>query len=156
MTIHTLYAGGSFGRRANKDSDYVLEAAHIVKAIKGSAPVKLVWLREDDMRGSYYRPMFHHRLTAGLDAEGRLVGWRHRLVGQSIVTGSPFAGMIKDGVDPTSTEGASNLPYAIPNMHVDLHTPTDIGVPVLWWRAVGSTHTAFSTECLIDELAQAA
>lgn len=156
VTIHTLYAGGSFGRRANKDSDYVLEAAHIVKAIKGSAPVKLVWLREDDMRAGYYRPMFHHRLKAGLDAEGRLVGWRHRLVGQSIVTGSPFAGMIRDGVDPTSTEGASNLPYAIPNMHVDLHTPTDIGVPVLWWRAVGSTHTAFSTECFIDELAQAA
>jgi isoquinoline 1-oxidoreductase beta subunit len=156
VTINTLYAGGSFGRRANKDSDYVLEAAHIVKAINGSAPVKLVWLREDDMRAGYYRPMFHHRLTAGLDAEGRLVGWRHRLVGQSIVTGSPFAGMIKDGIDPTSTEGASNLPYAIPNMHVDLHTPTDVGVPVLWWRAVGSTHTAFSTECFIDELAQAA
>jgi len=156
VTINTLYAGGSFGRRANKDSDYVLEAAHIVKAINGSAPVKLVWLREDDMRAGYYRPMFHHSLKAGLDANGNLVGWRHRLVGQSIVTGSPFAGMMKDGIDPTSTEGASNLPYAIPNMQVDLHTPADVGVPVLWWRAVGSTHTAFSTECFIDELAQAA
>ncbi|HEY0064145.1 MAG TPA: xanthine dehydrogenase family protein molybdopterin-binding subunit [Telluria sp.] len=156
VTIHTLYAGGSFGRRANKDSDYVLEAANIVKAIKGGAPVKLVWLREDDMRAGYYRPMFHHRIMAGLDSEGRLVGWRHRLVGQSIVAGSPFAGLIKDGVDGTSVEGASNLPYAIPDMRVDLHTPTDVGVPVLWWRAVGSTHTAFSTETFIDELAQAA
>lgn len=154
--INTLFAGGSFGRRANKDSDYILEAAHIAKAIKGRAPVKLVWLREDDMRAGYYRPMFHHKLGAGLDAQGRLVGWRHRLVGQSILTGSPFAGMVKDGIDAVSVEGASNLPYAIPNMHVDLHTPTNIGVPVLWWRAVGSTHTAFSTECFIDELAQAA
>ncbi|SHG73417.1 xanthine dehydrogenase family protein molybdopterin-binding subunit [Massilia sp. CF038] len=156
VTIHTLYAGGSFGRRANKESDYVLEAANIVKAIKGSAPVKLVWLREDDMRAGYYRPMFHHRIMAGLDSEGRLVGWRHRLVGQSIMAGSPFAAFVKDGIDGTSVEGASNLPYAIPNMRVDLHTPTDVGVPVLWWRAVGSTHTAFSTECFMDELAQAA
>jgi isoquinoline 1-oxidoreductase subunit beta len=154
--IHTLYAGGSFGRRASKDSDYVLEAAQIVKAIDGRAPVKLVWLREDDMRAGYYRPLFHHRLWGGLDAQGKLVGWRHRLVGQSIMAGSPFAMMIKDGVDPVSVEGASNLPYAIPNLAVELHTPTNITVPVLWWRSVGSTHTAFSTECFMDELAQAA
>lgn len=156
VRIHTLYAGGSFGRRANKDSDYVLEAAHIARAIKGRVPVKLVWLREDDMRAGYYRPMFHHRLSAGLDQQGRLVGWRHRLVGQSILTGSPFAAMVKDGIDRVSVEGAVNLPYALPNLQVDLHTPTNIAVPVLWWRAVGSTHTAFSTECFVDELAQAA
>ncbi|HJU49760.1 MAG TPA: xanthine dehydrogenase family protein molybdopterin-binding subunit, partial [Pseudogulbenkiania sp.] len=156
VRIHTLYAGGSFGRRANKDSDYPLEAAHIVKAIKGRAPVKLVWLREDDMRAGYYRPMFHHRLTAGLDKQGKLVGWHHRLVGQSILTGSPFAGMVENGIDPVSVEGAANLPYAIPNLLVDLHTPTNIGVPVLWWRSVGSTHTAFSTESFVDELAHAA
>jgi isoquinoline 1-oxidoreductase beta subunit len=77
-------------------------------------------------------------------------------VGQSIVAGSPFAEGIKDGIDPTSVEGAAELPYAIPNMLVELHTPTDIGVPVLWWRSVGSTHNAFSTECFIDELAQSA
>jgi isoquinoline 1-oxidoreductase beta subunit len=156
VRINTLYAGGSFGRRAGKDSDYILEAAHIVKAIGGRAPVKLVWLREDDMRGGYYRPMFHHRLRAGLDEQGRIAGWRHRLVGQSILAGSPFAAMVKDGIDRVSVEGAANLPYAIPNMLVELHTPADIGVPVLWWRSVGSTHTAFSTECFIDELAQAA
>lgn len=157
VRINTLYAGGSFGRRASKDADYVLEAGNIVKAIKGRAPVKLVWLREDDMRAGYYRPMFHHRLMAGLDANGKVVGWRHRLVGQSIAAGSPFASfMIKDGIDATSVEGAVNLPYSIPNLQVDLHTPTNIGVPVLWWRAVGSTHTAFSTECFMDELAQAA
>jgi isoquinoline 1-oxidoreductase beta subunit len=156
VRINMLYAGGSFGRRASKDSDYLLEAAHIVKAIDGKAPVKLVWLREDDMRAGHYRPMFHHALEAALDGDGRLIGWRHRLVGQSIAAGSPFeAGMIKDGIDATSVEGAVNLPYAIPNLTVDLHTPADIGVPVQWWRAVGSTHTAFSTEVFLDEVAAA-
>jgi len=157
VNIHMLYAGGSFGRRACKDSDYVLEAAHIVKAIGGKAPVKLVWLREDDMRGGYYRPLFHHALQAGIDAQGKVVGWQHRLVGQSILIGSPFEKMmVKDGIDHVSVEGASNLPYAIPNLTVDLHTPTDIPVPVLWWRSVGSSHTAFSTEAFLDEVAAAA
>ena len=161
VTIHMLYAGGSFGRRANKDSDYVLEAASIAKAIAGRSvanpAVKLVWLREDDTRAGYYRPAFHHVLEAALDNQGRLTGWRHRLVGQSILTGSAFESvMVKDGIDAVSVEGAANLPYAIPNLQVDLHTPKDIGVPVLWWRSVGSTHTAYSTETFIDEIAAAA
>ncbi len=157
VEIHMLYAGGSFGRRASKDSDYVREAAEILKATGGTAPIKLVWLREDDMRGGYYRPLFYHTLKAGLDAQGRLVAWHHRLVGQSIVMGSPFEkALMKDGVDAVSVEGASTLPYAIPNLTVDLHTPTDIGVPVLWWRSVGSSHTAFSTEAFLDEVATAA
>jgi isoquinoline 1-oxidoreductase beta subunit len=156
VNIHMLYAGGSFGRRACKDSDYVLEAAQIVKATKSTAPIKLVWLREDDMRAGYYRPLFHHALEAAIDGNGKLVGWRHRLVGQSIMVGSPFEkGMIKDGVDMVSVEGAANLPYAIPNLMVDLHTPKDIPVPVLWWRSVGSSHTAFSTETFFDEVAAA-
>ncbi|MBW8365382.1 MAG: xanthine dehydrogenase family protein molybdopterin-binding subunit [Rhizobium sp.] len=156
VTIHMLYAGGSFGRRASSTSDYVLEAAHIAKAINGRAPVKLVWLREDDMRAGYYRPLFHHALEAALDGDGRLTGWRHRLVGQSIMAGSPFAGgMIKDGIDLVSVEGAANLPYAIPNLKVDLHTPQDIPVPVLWWRSVGSSHTAYSTETFLDQVAGA-
>jgi isoquinoline 1-oxidoreductase beta subunit len=151
-----LYAGGSFGRRACKDSDYVLEAAQIVKASRSKAPVKLVWLREDDMRSGYYRPLFHHALEAALDTDGKLVGWRHRLVGQSILVGSPFEKMmVKDGVDMVSVEGAANLPYAIPNLKVELHTPKDIPVPVLWWRSVGSSHTAFSTEAFFDEVAVA-
>ncbi|WP_374487832.1 molybdopterin cofactor-binding domain-containing protein [Zoogloea sp.] len=155
VRLHMLYAGGSFGRRASKDSDYLREAAQIAKAAGGTAPVKLVWLREDDMQAGYYRPMFYHTLEAAIDAQGRLSGWQHRLVGQSVMAGSPFAGMVKDGVDPTSVEGAANLPYAIPNLQVELHTPADVGVPVLWWRSVGSSHTAFSTECFLDEVAQA-
>jgi isoquinoline 1-oxidoreductase beta subunit len=161
VRINMLYAGGSFGRRANPAADYVLEAASIARAIavganKYDVPVKLVWTREDDMRGGYYRPAYHHTLKAGLDAAGNVVAWQHRIVGQSIVAGTAFeAGMVKDGVDVTSVEGASTLPYAIPNLHVDLHSPK-VGVPVLWWRSVGSTHTAYSTETFIDELATAA
>ena len=156
VKLNMLYAGGSFGRRASKDVDYLVEAAHIVKAIKGRAPVKLVWLREDDMRGGYYRPLFHHALQAAIDGNGRLTGWRHRLVGQSILIGSPFESfLVKDGIDGVSVEGAANLPYGIPNLTVDLHTPTDIKVPVLWWRSVGSSHTAFSTEAFLDEVAAA-
>ena len=159
VKINMLYAGGSFGRRANPASDYVREAAYIAKALavtgKPGVPVKLVWTREDDTRGGYYRPLYLHTLKAGLDADGNVVAWQQRIVGQSILAGTPMAGMMKDGVDPTSVEGAATLPYAIPNVSVDLHSPK-LGVPVQWWRSVGSTHTAFSTETFIDELALAA
>lgn len=156
VKIHTQYAGGSFGRRAIADSDFMVEAAQIVKATGGKYPVKLMWSREDDIKGGRYRPMFHHWVRGGLDAQGRPVLWHQRLVGQSIIAGTPFAGgMIKDGIDKTSVEGAANLPYAIPNLQVELHT-TEVGVPVLWWRSVGHTHTAFSTEIFVDELARLA
>jgi isoquinoline 1-oxidoreductase beta subunit len=160
VKINMLFAGGSFGRRANPAGDYVVEAASIAKALAVSGtydvPVKLVWTREDDMKAGYYRPAYYHTLKAGLDASGKIVAWQHRIVGQSIVAGTAFeAGMVKNGIDATSVEGASTLPYAIPNLTVDLHSPT-VGVPVLWWRSVGSTHTAYSTETFVDELAQAA
>ena len=154
VKINMLYAGGSFGRRACTQSDYLREAAAIVKASGTRAPVKLVWMREDDMKAGYYRPLFHHRIEAALDADGSIRGWRHRLVGQSIIAGSAFEpAMVKNGIDAVSVEGAANLPYAIPNLQVELHTPTDIKVPVLWWRSVGSTHTAYSTETFLDRLA---
>ena len=156
VKINMLYAGGSFGRRANPHSDYVIEAAHIAKAIKGRAPIKLQWTREDDMRAGHYRPAYYHGLRGGLDASGNPTVWQHRIVGQSIVTGTPFESvLLKEGVDSTSVEGASNLPYAIPNILVELNSPT-LGVPVQWWRSVGSSHTAFSTEIFVDELAAAA
>jgi isoquinoline 1-oxidoreductase beta subunit len=159
VKLNQLYAGGGFGRRANPASDYLLEAAAIAKAsfptTGGKAPVKLVWGREDDMRAGWYRPMYYHRLQAGLDAEGKLVAWKHVIVGQSILTGTAFESMmVKDGIDATSVEGASNLPYEIPNLGVFLHS-TKLGVPVQWWRSVGSTHTAYATECFLDEIALA-
>jgi isoquinoline 1-oxidoreductase subunit beta len=155
VKLNQLYAGGSFGRRANPKSDFVLEAAAIAKAIGGKAPVKLVWGREDDMRAGWYRPLYYHTLQAGLDAQGNLVAWKHVIVGQSILAGTAFESMmVKDGVDATSVEGASNLPYEIANLAVSLHSPR-MGVPVQWWRSVGSTHTAFATECFLDEIARA-
>jgi len=155
VRVNTLLAGGSFGRRATPNGDVAGEAAAVAKAIGGDKPVKLVWTREDDIQGGRYRPLYVHRVRAGLDAEGNIVGWEQRIVGQSILKGTPFEAMIKDGIDVTSVEGASTLPYAIPNITVELHTTT-VGVPVLWWRSVGSTHTAFSTETFLDELAHAA
>lgn len=156
VKLNMLFAGGSFGRRANPKSDFLLEAAAIARAIHGAAPVKLVWGREDDMRAGFYRPLYYHALEAGLDAQGAVTAWRHTIVGQSILSGTPFEPMmVKNGIDATSVEGASNLPYDIPNLAVELHSPK-VGVPVQWWRSVGSTHTAYATEVFIDELARAA
>ncbi|MFO1431928.1 MAG: xanthine dehydrogenase family protein molybdopterin-binding subunit [Candidatus Competibacteraceae bacterium] len=159
VKLNMLYSGGSFGRRANPHSDYLLEAATIAKALstgpQAGKPIKLVWTREDDMHAGYYRPVYFHSLRAGLDKDGKLLAWWQRIVGQSIMADTALQGMIKDGIDPTSVEGAANLPYAMPNIQVDLHT-TKLPVPVQWWRSVGSTHTAFSTETMIDELAQTA
>ena len=156
VSIHTLYAGGSFGRRANVWSDYIVEAVSIAKAHGADGtPIKLQWTREDDIHGGMYRPMYFHKLEAGLNAKQELVGWRHVIVGQSIMAGGPFAGTIKDGVDPTSVEGAATIAYDIPNIDVSLAT-TQTGVPVLWWRVVGSSHTTFAVETFVDEVAHAA
>jgi len=156
VNIHTLYAGGSFGRRANTISDYIVEAVSIAKAHGADGtPIKLQWTREDDIRGGLYRPMYFHKLEAGLSDKGELTGWHHVIVGQSIMAGTPFAATIKDGIDSTSVEGAATIAYDIPNLSVDLAT-TKTGVPVLWWRVVGSSHTTFAVEAFIDEVAHTA
>lgn len=156
VKIKTVWAGGSFGRRAVPTADYVAEAVTIAKASGGKAPVKLVWTREDDMKGGYYRPFYAHKVTAAIGADGMPVAWEHHIAGQSIFAGTALEAMaVKDGVDETSVEGASNLAYAVPNLKVEL-TTLKIGVPVLWWRSVGHTHTAHVVETMIDELAHAA
>lgn len=156
VSIDTVWAGGSFGRRALATSDYMVEATHVAKAIGGKAPVKLVWTREDDMKGGYYRPMFVHKVRATIGPDGMPLAWHHRIAGQSIMAGTPLEPvLVKDGVDDTSVEGASNLAYACPNLKVEL-TSVKAGVPVLWWRSVGHTHTAHAVETMIDELAFAA
>jgi isoquinoline 1-oxidoreductase beta subunit len=154
VKLHTTLLGGGFGRRANPASDYIVEAVEIAKEAK--APLQLIWTREDDLRSGYYRPMWQSRVAAALDAQGAIAAWTHTIVGQSILAGTPFeAFMVKDGIDGTSVEGAADLPYAIPNVQVDLHT-TKVGVPTLWWRSVGHSHTAFVVETFLDELAHAA
>ena len=152
VTFHTEMAGGGFGRRAVTDSHVQREAALIAKRLKGT-PVKLVWSREDDVQGGYYRPMHFHRVEIAVGANGVPTAWRHVIVGQSILAGTPFEAMlVKNGVDETATEGTSDTPYNITNMHVSVHHPK-VNVPVLWWRSVGHTHNAFVMETLIDELA---
>jgi isoquinoline 1-oxidoreductase subunit beta len=154
VKLNTLIAGGGFGRRANPASDYIIEAVEIAQAAK--VPVKTVWTREDDIKGGYYRPAYAHNVEIGLDAKGDLTAWQHNIVGQSILSGTPFeAFMVKDGIDATSVEGVGDTPYNIPNMAASLHT-TKTGVPVLWWRSVGHTHTAFVMETMMDEAAKAA
>jgi isoquinoline 1-oxidoreductase beta subunit len=155
VRIHNAFLGGGFGRRANPQSDFVSEAVHVAKTVK--KPIKVIWTREDDIKGGYYRPFWYDRIAAGLDAKNSPVAWKHTIVGQSIIVGSPFEGAMLDeqGVDATSVEGAADIPYAIPNILVDLHTPK-LSVPVLWWRSVGHSHTAFVVESFIDELAHAA
>lgn len=156
VKIHTLFLGGGFGRRANPAADFVSEAVQVAKA--AGVPVKTVWSREDDVQGGYYRPMYLHKAKIGVDANGFPAAWEQVTVGQSIMLGTPFeAFMIKDGVDATSVEGIADSPYLkqIPNYHVSLHT-VKTGIPVLWWRSVGHSHSAFVMESLIDELAHTA
>jgi isoquinoline 1-oxidoreductase beta subunit len=152
--LHTTLLGGGFGRRAVIDAHFVREAVEISKAI--SKPVKVIWTREDDVRGGFYRPRAYHALKAGLDAKKQPVAWHQRLVCQSFMTGTPFeAFIVKDGVDGTAVEGANDMPYAFPNLRVEWHEAPQ-GVPTLWWRSVGHSHTAFAVECFLDELAHAA
>jgi isoquinoline 1-oxidoreductase beta subunit len=154
VKLHTTLLGGGFGRRAVPDSHFVREAVQISKAVK--TPVKVIWTREDDTRGGYYRPRAYHTVSAGLDGGGALVAWQQRIVCQSFIAGTPFEGAIfKNGVDVVAVEGAADLPYAVPNLLVDWQQAPG-GVPTLWWRSVGHSHTAFVVETFLDELAHAA
>jgi isoquinoline 1-oxidoreductase beta subunit len=154
VTFHTEYAGGGFGRRSPFDCHIVREAAAIAKRLRGR-PIKLVWTREDDVQGGYYRPMYVHRVELGIDEQGLPGAWRHVIVGQSWVIGSghwsePF--VTKDGVDLLATQGTADTRYRIPNFHVSAHHPT-VNVPVTQLRSIGFTHNTFVMETLIDELA---
>ncbi len=155
VKIETLFAGGSFGRRANFQSDYAAEAVHIAKKVGKGRPVKLIWTREDDMRAGYFRPITHHNVRITLDKDGYPAVWRHRVVTQTLMKGSPMPQ--KGDLDATAVEGALGSPYlkATPVVDAQLALP-DVGVPVLWWRSVGATHTAYVMEHTIDQLARRA
>jgi Aerobic-type carbon monoxide dehydrogenase, large subunit CoxL/CutL homologs len=154
ITVNNTLLGGGFGRRLG---DYVIDAVKLSKSV--GKPVKVIWTREDDMDGDFFRPSAYNKMSAGVDASGKPVFWQHRIVTPSIMAalgpvvfgGAPPA----DRLDDTATEGASTLPYEMQNLFVDW-VPSKPGVPVGFWRSVGSSHTAFSTECFLDELAHAA
>ena len=156
VAINTLWAGGSFGRRATPNADYIAEMAALAKATGGMAPIHLVWTREDDLEGGRYRPMVLHKVRAGLDAAGNIVAWDHQIVSQSFVIGTPLESMlVHNGVDLAAVEGAADMPYAIPALAVDWHQAMS-PVPTLWWRSVGHSHTAQVVEVMLDALASEA
>jgi isoquinoline 1-oxidoreductase beta subunit len=151
VVVHTTYLGGGFGRRF--ELDFIVEALETSKAV-GGAPVKVVWSREDDVQNAQYRPANYHRMQAALDTSGRPVAWTHRIAAPSIMA-RVFPNTVQNGLDGEAVEGAMEMPYAIPNVHVD-YALTDTGIPVGFWRSVNHSYNAFAVETFIDELAAAA
>ncbi len=147
--IHTTYLGGGFGRKAGVD--FVIEAVETSKAL--GKPVKLTWSREDDTQHDFYRPASYAKLEGGIGADGWPVAWTTRVACSSIME-AWFPGSTKDNLDPTSVEGVANLPYSIPNILVD-YVRTEPGIPVGFWRSVGTSQNGFFSECFMDELAAA-
>src|SRR5579862_8675230 len=147
--IHTTYLGGGFGRKAG--TDFVIEAVETSKAI--GKPIMLTWSREDDTQHDYYRPASYAKLAGGLGADGFPVAWTTRVACPSIME-AWFPGSTKNNLDPSSVEGVANLPYSIPNIHVD-YVRTEPGIPVGFWRSVGNSQNGFFSECFMDELAAA-
>jgi isoquinoline 1-oxidoreductase beta subunit len=147
VQVHTTYLGGGFGRRGNQD--FVVEALECSKSV--GKPVKVIWTREDDMHYDQYRPATYNRLRGGVDKDGKILAWEHRIAGASI-SGQKQRGLVKGETDWSNTEGAMNIPYAIPNQFVSfvMYNP---GIPVGYWRSVGSSQNAYITECFFDELA---
>jgi isoquinoline 1-oxidoreductase beta subunit len=152
VTLHTVYAGGSFGRRGAKTSDFTAYTCELAKIVK--KPLKVVWTREDDMHAGFYRPMNYHKVKIGLDEKKKLVGWDHHVVGQSIMEGGPFAMMVKNGLEDAVSEGISDTKYNFEHFRCEQTRP-QTPVTTLWWRSVGHTHTGFVMETMMDELAHA-
>ncbi|CAH0349889.1 xanthine dehydrogenase family protein molybdopterin-binding subunit [Sphingobium sp. CECT 9361] len=154
IAIDVMLAGGSFGRRGQADSHFAAELGAVAKAF-GPGKFKLIWTREDDIQGGYYRPLTVHAMR-GAVKDGKVVGWSNTICGQSFAFGSPLADMmVQNGVDAAMVEGASNLPYALPAARCDVHVDPS-PVSTLWWRSVGHTHTGYAVECFIDQLLVAA
>ncbi|MGD2068653.1 MAG: molybdopterin-dependent oxidoreductase, partial [Gemmatimonadota bacterium] len=160
VDVRTTFLGGGFGRRA--ELDFVEEAAELASKVSGA--VRVVWSREDDVRHDFYRPASYHELAARLGPDGRPVAWAHDMALQSILQRhlpgwmpsflASLVGVMPDGIDPTSVEGAQNQPYAVPNVRVTWAN-VELPVPVGFWRSVGNSHNAFVVESFVDELAAA-
>ena len=155
VKLNTVLAGGSFGRRAQADAHFAVEAAEVFMAAGGETPTKLMWTREDDVQGGYYRPLMVHRMRGAVNSAGDITAWEHVIAGQSFVANSPFEGMLQKGVDATMVEGAAVTPYDLPNYNVTAHIINN-PVTTLWWRSVGHTHTGYAVETFIDELLEKA
>jgi isoquinoline 1-oxidoreductase subunit beta len=151
VVVHNHLIGGGFGRRL--EADGVIRAVEIAQHVDG--PVKVVWTREEDIQHDMYRPYWYDRLSAGLDEKGKPVAWDHRFAGSSVIA-RWLPPAFKDGLDPDTTEGAIDLAYALPNLHVEYVRVEPPGIPTAFWRSVGPSHNVFVTESFMDELAAAA
>jgi isoquinoline 1-oxidoreductase beta subunit len=152
VIVHNQLMGGAFGRRLDIDS--VTQAAQIAKQV--NYPVKLIWTREEDISHDLFRPAYYDRLSAGLDAQGRIVAYAHRTTGSSVLKRWAPQGMPKDGIDPDTVEGSAENPYGWPAMKVEWMPHDPAGVITAWWRGVGPTHNVFIVESFVDECAAAA
>ncbi len=151
VTMNTMYVGGAFGRRSQPGQNIARELGRIAKA-GGPGTYKIMWTREDETKGGFYRPLTVHNIKAGLDVDGAIVAWDNTIANQSFFTGTMFEGWsIQDGIDKTAIEGADNLPYVWPDHRVSWQRMYS-GVPTLWWRAVGHTHAGYVTETFLEEL----
>jgi isoquinoline 1-oxidoreductase beta subunit len=151
VIVHNHLIGGGFGRRL--EADGAIRAVQIARQVDG--PVKVVWTREEDIQHDMYRPCWADRISAGLAANGMPVAWNHRFAGSSVMArwAPPF---FNNGLDPDTTEGAIDLTYALPNMHVEYVRVEPPGIPTAFWRSVGPSHNVFVVESFMDELAAAA
>ena len=152
VQVHNHLLGGGFGRRL--DIDGVTRAVQIAKQV--SAPVKVIWTREEDIQHDLYRPYYYDRMAAGLDEQGMPVAWTHRVTGSSILA-RWLPAAFKDGFDRDAVEGAAKPPYTLPNIQVEyVRQEPPPGIVTAFWRGVGPTHNIFMVESFIDELAAAA
>ncbi|MEM5369588.1 xanthine dehydrogenase family protein molybdopterin-binding subunit [Paraburkholderia azotifigens] len=148
IIVHNFLLGGGFGRRL--EFDMVTQATKVAKQL--NVPVKVVWTREEDIQHDMFRPAYHDRISAGLDANGKPVAWQHRIVGSSILARfAPPA--VKNGVDPDAVEVAADLPYDLPNQLIDYVRQEPRDIPTAFWRGVGPTRGTWVVESFIDELA---
>jgi isoquinoline 1-oxidoreductase beta subunit len=152
VTIHNHMIGGGFGRRL--EWEYVGIAVAFAKQVP--YPLKVIWTRETDIRHDRFRPFYYDRIAAGLDAQGGIVGWTHKITGSSVMARWAPVGMRKDGVDPDAVECAEDPPYDIGALKVSWVRHEPPGVITAWWRGVGPAHNVFVIESFIDELAHAA
>jgi isoquinoline 1-oxidoreductase beta subunit len=151
VVVHNHLIGGGFGRRLEIDG--VTRAVQIAMQVEG--PVKVVWTREEDIQHDMYRPSFFDRISAGLDDQGMPVAWSNRFAGSSVIA-RWLPPAFNNGLDPDTTEGAIDLVYALPNLHVEYLRVEPPGIPTAFWRSVGPSHNVFVTESFMDELAAAA
>jgi isoquinoline 1-oxidoreductase subunit beta len=150
VIVNQHLIGGGFGRRL--EPDMVVSAVRIAKEVDG--PVKVVWTREEDMQHDVYRPVYRDTISATL-SDGKIAAWKYRIAGAAILA-RWLPPAFQKGIDIDAVDGAADIPYDIPNIHVDYVRAEPPAVPTGFWRGVGPNNNVFAMECFMDELARKA